>query len=64
MVKDIIWRWNIGKEAKTLIYKVYYQPILIYGSEIWTWMKKDMRRLQATETRFLRDIENVRRRDR
>ena len=65
MVKYMIWRWNIGKETKTFIYrpKVYYQPILTYGSETWTWTKKDMRRLQTTEMRFLRTIENVIRRE-
>lgn len=55
MVNDIIWRYNIGIGAKTMMYKECYKPILTHGSEKWTWAKKDLDRLQATETRVQRE---------
>lgn len=39
---------------------MYYQPIL---GQRWVW-QKDLRRLQVTETKFLRGIENLTGRDR
>ena len=63
-VSDIIRNWKIPVKAKIMIYKSYYLPILTYGSECWTWTKKDLSRLQATEMRFLRGVLDKTRRDR
>jgi len=34
-------------------YKVVARPTLLYGSETWVTMKRDMARLEAAEMRFL-----------
>jgi hypothetical protein len=31
-------------------------PTLLYGSECWTMIKKDMQKIQAAEMRFLRSV--------
>ena len=38
------------------VYKVVARPSLLYGSEIWVTMKRDMTRLEAAEMRFLRSV--------
>jgi len=38
------------------IYKVVARPSLLYGSETWVTMKRDMIRLEAAEMRFLRSV--------
>ena len=37
-------------------YKVVARPSLLYGSETWVTTKRDMTRLEAAETRFLRSV--------
>jgi len=37
-------------------YKVVVRPSLLYGSETWVTKQKDMTRLEAAETRFLRSV--------
>jgi len=37
-------------------YKVVARPSLLYGSETWVTMKRDMTRLEAAEMRFLRSV--------
>jgi hypothetical protein len=37
-------------------YKVVARPSLLYGSEIWVTMTRDMTRLEAAEMRFLRNV--------
>ena len=37
-------------------YKVVARPTLLYGSETWVTMKRDMARLEAAEMRFLRSV--------
>ena len=44
-------------------YKVVARPALLYGSEIWVNMKRDMTRLEAAEMRFLRNVKGYRRLD-
>ena len=39
-----------------IFYKVVARPTLLYGSEIWVNMKRDMTGLEAAETRFLRNV--------
>jgi hypothetical protein len=35
---------------------VYFKKILLYGAETWTCTKKEERKIQATEMKFLRAI--------
>ena len=37
-------------------YEVVARPSLLYGSETWVSTKRDMTRLEAAETRFLRSV--------
>jgi len=37
-------------------YKVVARPSLLYGSETWVTMKRDMTGLEAAEMRFLRSV--------
>ena len=38
------------------MYKNYFKPVLIYGAETWTIIKKDLSRIQETEMKFLRHM--------
>jgi len=44
-------------------YKVITRPTLLYGSETWVTAKRDMTRLEAAETRFLRSVQGYTRLD-
>jgi len=39
-------------------YKVVARPTLLYGSETWVTMKRDMTRLEAAEMHFLKDTQD------
>lgn len=47
---------NTRKETKIKFYKVMAAPMLLYGSEFWTLTKKEERRIEAAEMRFLRSV--------
>jgi len=38
-------------------YKVVARPTLLYGSEAWITMKRDMTRLEVAEMHFLRSVD-------
>jgi len=44
-------------------YKVVARPTLLYGSETWVTMKRDMTHLEAAEMRFVRCVKGHRRLD-
>jgi hypothetical protein len=44
-------------------YKVVARPTQLYGSETWVTTKRDMTRLEAAETRFLRSVKGCTRQD-
>jgi len=44
-------------------YKAVVKPSLLYGSETWVTMKRDMTRLEAAEMRFLRSVKGYTRLD-
>jgi len=44
-------------------YKVVARPTLLYGSEMWVTMKRDMACLEAAEMRFLRSVRRYTRLD-
>ena len=39
--------------VKMAKYKIYFKPSLTYASETWTYSKKELSRIQATEMKFL-----------
>jgi len=43
-------------DTQTKFYKVVARPSLLYGSETWVTMKRDMTGLEAAEMRFLRSV--------
>ena len=45
------------------LYKVVARPSLLYGSETWVTMKRDMTRLEAAEMRFPRSVKGYKRLD-
>lgn len=47
---------NTRKETKMKFYRVMAVPMLLYGSEFWILTKKEERRIEAVEMRFLRSV--------
>jgi nitrate reductase alpha subunit len=43
-------------DTQMKFYKVVAGPSLLYGSETWLTMERDMTRLEAAEIRFLRSV--------
>jgi len=52
-----------GTDTQMIFYKVVARPTLLYGSEIWVNMKRDMTGLEAAETRFLGSVKGYTRLD-
>lgn len=50
----IIWNKTLTKRVKRLIYKSIVEPILIYGSDVWTMTARNKMRLQAAEMEYWR----------
>ncbi|XP_067138864.1 uncharacterized protein [Centruroides vittatus] len=44
----------VQKHSRLKLYKTLAIPTLLYGSKIWVLKKKDIKRLQAAEMRFMR----------
>ena len=51
---------TVSRTTKLRIYKAAILPVLLYGSETWTWTSTLARRLNAFDTRALRRLENIR----
>ena len=54
---------KIRTETQMKFYKVVARPTLLYGSKTWVTMTRDMARLEAAETRFLRSVKGYTRLD-
>jgi len=54
-LKNKIHNFFLAKLLR-VFYKVVARPSLLYGSETWVTMKRDMTRLEAAEMRFLRSV--------
>ena len=50
-------------DTQMKFYKVVARPSLLYGSETWVTMKRDMTRLEAAEMRFPRSVKGYKRLD-
>ena len=55
---------ELSKTTKLSAYIAIVKPSLLYGSETWTLQNRHMKKLQATEMRYLRNVEGVTRMDR
>jgi hypothetical protein len=42
------------RKCKTITYKVYFQKILLYRVETWTYTKREESKIQASEMQFMR----------
>jgi len=51
------------KHTQMKFYKVVARPTLLYGSETWVTMKRDIIRLEAAEMRFIRSVKGYTRLD-
>jgi hypothetical protein len=64
LIKSILLNKNIDSVCKTTMYKVYFKKILLYGAEMWTCTKREKRKIQAIEIKFLKAIMGKTKRDR
>ena len=62
--KEVVDRKELSKTTKLRVYNAIVKPTLLYGSETWTLQNRHMKKLQATEMRYLRKVEGVTRMDR
>ena len=57
--KSVVMKWELSKKAKLSIFKTVFFPILICGHEPWVMTKRVRSQVQASEMRFLRNIEGL-----
>ena len=62
--KEVVDSKELSKTTKLRAYNAIVKPSLLYGSEIWTLQNRHVKKLQATEMRYLRNVEGVTRMDR
>ena len=55
-LKTIIAHKNMSTEAKMALHNGVLVPTLMYGSEAWTWQKKDETKLNAVEMRSQKNV--------
>ena len=61
--KEVVDWKEISKTTKLRVYNTIAKPTLLYGSGTWTLQNRHMKKLQATEMRYLRKVEGVTRMD-
>ena len=61
--KEVVDRKELSKTTKLRVYNTIVKPTLLCGSEMWTLQNRHMKKLQATEMRYLRKVEGVTRMD-
>ena len=64
MRKEVVNRKDLSKTTKLRVYNAIVKPTLLNGSEAWTLQYRHMKKLQATEMRYLKKVEGVTRMDR
>jgi Reverse transcriptase (RNA-dependent DNA polymerase)/Endonuclease-reverse transcriptase len=58
-VRKLLWNENFPKRCKVLFYKLYFEPILMYGVATWNLSYKEERMMEAAQMKFIRSIEGV-----
>lgn len=58
-VRKLLWNEEFPIECKMILYKMYYIPILTYGSVTWTMGGKEERQIQAAEMKFIRSMVGI-----
>jgi hypothetical protein len=58
-VRKLLWNENFPKRCKVLFYKLYFEPILMYGAATWNISNKEERMMEAAQMKFIRSIEGV-----
>ena len=61
--KEVVDRKELSKTTKLRVYNTIVKPTLLYSSGTWTLQNRHMKKLQATEMRYLRKVEGVTRMD-
>ena len=56
---DKIWRSNVPNQLKINLFRSTVEPILLYGSEIWTLNSRLHQRLDGCYTNLLRRVQNL-----
>ena len=54
VLRPVIANKNISMVAKSTVHQAIVVPTIMYGSETWTWLKKDESGINAVEMRSLR----------
>ena len=55
-----VMKQELSKKVKLSIFKAVFVPILTYGHESWVMTKRVYSQMQASETRLLQRIEELR----
>ena len=58
-VRKLLWNEDFPIQCKVLLYKMYYIPILTYGSVTWTMGWKEESQMQAAEMKFIRSMAGI-----
>ena len=53
-LRPLVRSKNVSLQAKKLMHNAILLPSITYGSETWTWLKKDESSINAVEMRSLR----------
>ena len=56
---DKFWKSSLHREIKIRVFRVVIEPILLYGSEIWTLSCKQQKQLDGCYTRLLTRVLNL-----
>ena len=64
MRSEVLERRELSKGTNLRVFNATVVPMLRYGCETWTTLKRHENRLQSTEVRFLRRVEGVTKLDR
>ena len=54
-----MWRSNLPNKLKLDLFKTVVEPILTYGSETWTLIAKEVKRVDGCYTNLLWRVQNI-----
>jgi hypothetical protein len=56
LIKSTLWNKDINRKCKTTIHMAYFKKMLLYGVKTWTCTKREERKIQAADMKFLEAI--------